>query len=122
LSEVQATCGRVIIINEGRIVADGTPEDLQAGFQGRERIVIEFKAPQNDAIAKLRNLESVEEVREVKAPAPDIKSMQIESTKGKDVREAVFQLAVKEGWTLLEMHREVSSLEDVFRALTRTQT
>jgi len=118
LSEVQATCSRVIIINKGQIVADGTPEDLQAGFQGRERLFIEFKAPQNDAKTKLRTLENIEEVREVKSDTPGIKAMQIESSKGKDLREAVFHLAVKEGWILLEMRREVSSLEDVFRALT----
>jgi len=118
LSEVQATCSRVIIINKGQIVADGTPEVLQAGFQGRERLIIEFKAPQNDTRAKLRTLENIEDVREVKTETPGCKSMQIESSKGKDLREAVFHLAVKEGWILLEMRREVSSLEDVFRALT----
>ena len=121
LSEVQATCGRVIIINEGQIVADGTPEDLQAGFQGRERIFIEYTAPENDAIGKLKALENVEDVREVKSPSPNTKAIQIESTKGADMRAAVFQLAVNQGWTLLEMRREVSSLEDVFRALTRKQ-
>lgn len=121
LSEVQATCGRVIIINNGQIVADGTPEDLQAGFQGRERLFIEFKAPENDSAKKIQTLESVEEVREVKAHGPETKALQIESAKGADLREAVFHLAVKEGWTLLEMRREVSSLEDVFRALTSNQ-
>jgi ABC-2 type transport system ATP-binding protein len=118
LSEVQATCDRVIIINRGQIAADGSLEDLQAGFQGREKILIELRAPGNGSIGKLRSLENVDDVREVKADGVGNKAFQLESAKGKDLRESVFQLAVKEGWVLLEMRREVSSLEDVFRALT----
>jgi ABC-2 type transport system ATP-binding protein len=118
LSEVQATCERVIIINQGKLVADGTTENLQAEFQGKEKVFIEFRAPTDDSIAKVRGLEKVEEVRKVKAQGSGNQALQIESRRGDDVREAVFHLAVKEGWTILEMHREVSSLEDVFRALT----
>jgi ABC-2 type transport system ATP-binding protein len=121
LSEVQATCGRVIIIHNGQVVADGTPEVLQSAFQGKERLFIEFKAPEDDSAAKLRALESVEDVREVKPQGTDTIALQIESAKGADIREPVFHLAVKEGWTLLEMRREVSSLEDVFRSLTAGQ-
>ena len=118
LSEVQATCGRVIIIHRGKLVADGTTENLQAEFQGKEKLFIEFKAPTNDSMAKVRTLEKVDEVRKVKAQGVGTQALQIESRRGDDIREAVFHLAVKEGWTILEMHREVSSLEDVFRALT----
>ena len=121
LSEVQATCGRVIIINEGQIVADGTPDDLQSKFQGNEQLFIEFKAPENDAVAKIKTLDKVEDVRKVKPKSLNAQALQIESTKGDDLREAVFHLAVQEGWILLEMRREVSSLEDVFRSLTGSQ-
>jgi ABC-2 type transport system ATP-binding protein len=118
LSEVEATCGRVIIIHQGRLVADGTTENLQAEFQGKERLYIEFKTLPEDSVAKVRALDKVEDVRKVKSQGTGTQALQIESSRGDDVREAVFNLAVKEGWSIAEMHREVSSLEDVFRALT----
>ena len=121
LSEVQATCGRVIIINEGQIAADGTPDDLQSKFQGNEQLLIEFKAPENDAVAKIKSLDKVEDVRKIKPQGTDTQALQIESIKGDDLREAVFHLAVQEGWVLLEMRREATSLEDVFRSLTGSQ-
>ncbi len=118
LSEVQATCDRAIIIDQGKIVADGTLQDLQAAFHGMERITIEIKAPQNGCAEKLRTIENVKQVNEG-TPDGEIKCFTIEIEKGQDLREQIFDLTVKEGWKLLELHREVTTLEDVFRQLTK---
>jgi len=122
LSEVQATCGRVLIIHDGKIVADGSPEQLQREFQGAESIAIELRAPLThplDHIApKLRSLPGVTNV-ELLSQGDTLFRFHVYAEKGADVREGVFRLAVAEGWALLELHRKVTSLEEVFHKLTR---
>ena len=118
LSEVEATCNRAIIINQGKIVADGSLRDLQAAFRGLERIVLEIKAPADGQIEKLRALSSVKNVT-LLGSQDDVHRFQIEAEKGADVREPIFDLSVREGWKLLELHREMTTLEDVFRQLTK---
>lgn len=123
LPEVQATCDRVLIIHRGQIVADGTPEELQAGGEGKERIAIELKVPSPDeAVDAIREIEFVDMVKWVSSPEAEAAKFQIESEKGKDVREAVFHLAVEKEWILLEMRREQASLENIFHKLTRSET
>ncbi|MBP1654847.1 MAG: transporter, ATPase component [Bacteroidetes bacterium] len=104
LSEVQATCDRVLIINEGAIVADGTPEHLQRQFTSGE-------------LLKLRILAYVKNVT-LLSRHDGVSRFELEVDKGADVREAAFRLAVSENWVLLEMHRKATTLEDVFHKLT----
>lgn len=118
LPEVEATCGRVLIINEGKIVADGSPAELQSSFQGQEQIYIELKAPFDDVEAKLANLENVEKVEEILSNGAGLKKFTVQCAKGVDLREKLFRLAVENNWVLLEMRKEQASLEDVFRQLT----
>ncbi len=118
LPEVEATCGRVLIINEGKIVADGSPAELQSSFQGQEQIYIELKAPFDDVETKLANLENVEKVEEILSNGDGLKKFTVQCAKGVDLREKLFRLAVENNWVLLEMRKEQASLEDVFRQLT----
>ncbi len=121
LSEVQATCSRVLIIHEGKIVADGSPEQLQAEFQGAESIALEFRAPSAHPLEeigpKLRALPGVTNA-ELLSHGDALFRFQLNAEKGADVRESAFRLAVAEGWVLLELHRKVTSLEEVFHKLT----
>ncbi len=116
LSEVQATCSRIVIINQGRIVADDTPEGLQASAQGRHVVLATLKKGATDVLPKTRALSGVEEVRQVSQDG-DIR-VRIETGSGRDVREDFYRLAVREQWVLLEMQAETHSLEDVFHRLT----
>jgi ABC-2 type transport system ATP-binding protein len=118
LPEVEATCGRVLIINEGKIVADGSPTELQSSFQGKELIYLELKTASQDVQTKLAKLKNVEKVKKVSAGGDDIKKLTVECTQGKDLREQLFRMAVENNWVLLEMRKEQASLEDVFRQLT----
>jgi len=120
LPEVEATCGRVLIINEGRIVADGSPAELQSSFQGKERIYLELRTPAAEVQEKLVRLENVEKVEQIKSDGDDLKRYTLECVQGVDLREKLFRLAVENGWVLLEMRREQASLEDIFRQLTTT--
>jgi ABC-2 type transport system ATP-binding protein len=118
LSEVQATCSRIVIINQGRIVADDTPEGLQANAEGRGVFITAVKTAAGDVAAKTRQIAGVEEARPISA-AQGVQKLRIESGAGRDVREDFFRLAVRENWVILEMVQESRSLEEVFRNLTR---
>jgi ABC-2 type transport system ATP-binding protein len=117
LSEVQATCSRIVIINQGRIVADDTPEGLQAGAAGRNVMLATVKSAASDVTAKAKTLMGVEQVRQTPS-VPGTTRLRVETAPGTDVREDFFRMAVRENWVLLELGQEAHSLEDVFRRLT----
>jgi len=120
LPEVEATCGRVLIIHEGRIVADGTAEELQSGFQGKEKIYLELKNPDEDKENRLKSMDQVEKVERSSLPSGQIKGFYVQCTKGVDLREKLFNFSVQNNWTILEMKREQASLEEIFRLLTKS--
>jgi ABC-2 type transport system ATP-binding protein len=114
LSEVQAVCDRVLIINKARIVASGTTAELQTMVQGRERIYVELKTKENPEKI-LRALTGVESVVLTKKDSGQ-PGYEIESTV--DLREELYNLAVSKRWTIIELHRLTVSLEEIFRKLT----
>jgi ABC-2 type transport system ATP-binding protein len=127
LTEVQATCDRVIIINDGGIVADGTLEQLQQDFRGSEKISLELKLPEGkivnamtDIYPKFKEISQVESV-EYGGQEGDLHKFSIHTVKGSDIREEIFRRAVSERWILLEMSRKATSLEEVFHKLTTTE-
>jgi ABC-2 type transport system ATP-binding protein len=123
LSEVQATCDRVLIINEGAIVADGTPEQLQRDFHSAEIMHVEVLTSAGDPVTgvlpRFQALPSVTNVT-LLGHADGATRVEVHTEKGADIRAAVFRLAVAEGWVLLEMHRRGTTLEEVFHKLTTT--
>ncbi|MBZ5637943.1 MAG: ABC transporter ATP-binding protein [Acidobacteriia bacterium] len=113
LPEVEQVCRRVLIIDEGKLIADGTPEQLRTGLAGAAEVVTELDAPEADARAALERLPGVGAVR---ADGPGRFRLSVEG--GGDLRRAVFSLAVEKGWVLLELSQTVPSLEDIFLRLT----
>jgi ABC-2 type transport system ATP-binding protein len=124
LSEVQATCDRVIIINDGAIVADGTLARLQQDFRGSEKILLEIKADVGNAMTdiypKFKNIPNVESV-EYDGQEGGSHKFSLHTVKGSDIREDVFRRVVSEKWVLMEMSRKVTSLEEVFHKLTTSE-
>jgi ABC-2 type transport system ATP-binding protein len=112
LSEVQSTCSRVIIINRGKIVADGNPEELER--EGRGNVIINVEVEKNaaDLVGKFRTISGVVEVK------ADEKTFSIEAGQEKDVRAEVAKIAVESGAGLLALERKQTSLEDIFIHLT----
>ena len=121
LSEVQATCDRVLIINEGVIVADGTPDELQHRFQGDERLTVELRVPPpitfDGVMVRLRDLPDFQGAT-LQSHAGGVLTFDLQTGHGTDLRESVFRLAVAENWVLLGMSRQTTSLEEVFHKLT----
>jgi ABC-2 type transport system ATP-binding protein len=117
LPEVEATCDHVMIINRGKIVANGSPDELQRSLAGQMVINLEINQTPDAVRGPLSEVAGVEEVA---AHAVNGTSQcKIICTAGADPREAIFHKAVANNWVLLELSQSVSSLEDVFRELTR---
>ena len=115
LSEVEATCDRILIINRGRIVADGTSETLRSQADGQELLTVHIEAVNEELQKSLLDLGSVEKVSAVE-DKPGFYSIQ--SKPNMESRKAIFDLCVKQKWYLLEMTGIETRLEDVFRDLT----
>jgi ABC-2 type transport system ATP-binding protein len=116
LPEVDAVCDRVLIIDRGRIVAEGTPQELRRQLAGRPvvRAIFKGKVAAREAIAQMPGVASVDET------AGDAETrVRIECSSDVDLPEEIFHLAVSKGWVLRELSRDVVSLEDVFVRLTR---
>lgn len=116
LSEVEATCDRILIIHKGKIVADGTSETLRSQAQGQELIKVRIEANKNQPVEKkLLDLASVESVK----PIDEIENyFLIQSKPERHSRKEVFDLCVKNKWYLMELTGMETKLEDVFRDLT----
>jgi ABC-2 type transport system ATP-binding protein len=121
LSDVQATCSRVLIINGGKIVADGTPDELRARERGsRYRVVVESSGSPPDTIkARLVSVPGVLRCEKI-ATEDGALAFAIDGASGEDLRRVLFRTAVDNRWPLLELVRDAASLEDVFRTLTTT--
>jgi ABC-2 type transport system ATP-binding protein len=114
LPEVEATCDRILIINNGRIVADGTAENLRAQSQGTQilQVRIEDGEPA-DIQDKMNALGSVQNVKML-----EFQRFEVKSASDLTSNRAIFELCKKEGWTLTEMIPFETKLEDIFRNLT----
>ena len=115
LSEVEATCDRILIINKGRIVADGSSETLRQQSQGQEVLTIHIEGKGNIE-KELLGLKSVEKVSGI-----DGKDswFTLQSKPDASSRKEVFDLCVSKKWYLMEMTGIETRLEDVFRNLTK---
>lgn len=118
LPEVQATCDRVMIINRGKIVADGTVDELETAAAGKTRVFVELtNLGESDPMYKLKTVQGVSEIALLPAAGAS-KAYRLDVPPGIDPRETIFKTVVESGWTMLELRRDKTSLEDVFRSLT----
>ena len=113
LPEVSQTCSRVIIINDGQIVAEDTPGRLSSRMRGAEQIYLQVLHPSPDIPGELEKIQGVLGVHPTGESA-----FEIETTLNTDRRAEISQMAVQRGWGLLELRPVGMSLEDVFLQLT----
>jgi ABC-2 type transport system ATP-binding protein len=119
LPEVDAVCDRVLIIDRGRIVGEGEPQELRRRLSRTPVLRVEIRGHVDAAREALAGVPGVASA-EV-AEAEGVTRARLECAPGADPVEAVFQLAVEKGWILRELNREALSLEDVFVRLTRQE-
>ncbi len=113
MQEVEAVCTRVLIINKGILVADGSIDQLKAGnFAQKQTVWVEFdKAPDIDALRKIPGLLEIEQTGKT--------SFLAESENNLDLRPLLFQFAVSSNLVLLTLKEQQQSLENVFQELTK---
>ncbi|MEZ5105655.1 MAG: gliding motility-associated ABC transporter ATP-binding subunit GldA [Draconibacterium sp.] len=112
MQEVEAVCNRVIIINKGKIVADGEIGEIKSGNLLRNQIVIaEFNAPISP--------ERLMQIKGVSRVAESENKWELESKGGEDIRPAIFKFAVDNQLTLLTLQEKQQNLESVFHELTK---
>lgn len=116
LSEVEATCDRILIINRGRIAADGSAETLRSQSQGQELLKVSVEASSDQVEMALRSLASVETVSVIEGKES---WFNVQSKPELSSRKEIFDLCVANKWYLMEMSGQETRLEDVFQKLTK---
>jgi len=116
LPEVTATCSRVIIINEGKIAAQGTPDELTSQAKGEFIIFALIRGNPDDVKSRISEMDNVLESRLIAGKGDSLNSYRLKSKK--DVSEDLFHLVSSNGWSLAELRKETLSLEDVFTKIT----
>ena len=116
LPEVSMICERVLIIHQGRIVAEDTPENLAQRLQGVDRLQVEVGGPYEEVMPVLRQVPGVTQVSHRRQQDRDVYT--IHAQQDRDLREEISRVVVGKGWSLLSMQLVGMSLEDIFLRLT----
>jgi gliding motility-associated transport system ATP-binding protein len=119
LPEIRHVCSRLLIINRGRLVADGPVSELVARAEGGAHLSVE--AAGSDVPQRLSALPGVRNL-EIRNSIDGHVSVTLTVNGDSDLRPRVFELAKAQGWTLYELHQEAGSLEDLFHQLTTGDT
>lgn len=120
LSEVSATCDRVIIINKGKIVSEGSPADLIKKAGSQEIIYVKIKGSRDDVLRKLKEMENIKAVKITDKESDEVYGYEIKPKSGVDLREYLSMTVMNNGWSILEFNKKSVSLEEVFRKLTKS--
>jgi len=116
LPEVEQTCGRVVIINKGKIIAVDTPEKLSSSLRGVNVYHVVVRSPSDELKTKMEATPGVKSVRDEKD-----NTYILEADKDADIREQISELVVREKAGLLELRSVAFTLEDVFVQLTTAE-
>lgn len=116
LAEVEATCDRILIINKGRIVADGTAGDLRKRAEGREILKVGIGGA--DELAAQDGLSGLANVDTVRLLARGENLFEVHSKPGNSSSRQIFDICVEKGWYLTQLTPGETKLEDIFRELT----
>lgn len=116
LSEAQQVCDRVLIINNGRIVAEDSPERLQSRLTGAQRFTLTVKNDYDGLEQVIKKINGISSIVSLKDG-----SLELETVPGEDPRPEVARAVINEGYDLIELRSVGMSLEDIFLQLTREE-
>lgn len=113
MQEVEAICDRIIIVNQGKIVANDKTQNIQSDATLKKQVVlVEFnKNPDHKSLIKIKGITAAKKAKE--------NHYVIEATTEKDIRQDIFDFAVKQGLSVLSMLKKEKTLEEVFQELTK---
>ncbi|HOY43367.1 MAG TPA: ATP-binding cassette domain-containing protein [bacterium] len=119
LPEVSMTCERVVIIDQGRVVAEDTPDNLTRKLAGSQRFTLIAGGPAGGILELLGKVEGVRQVKLLESGAPaQTHQFHIEGDAEGSINPAIARAIVEKGWDLFELRPEGLSLEDVFLRVT----
>lgn len=121
LPEAQQVCERVIIINDGKIVATDSTENLTAKLARSRRVYVEVRGPSEEVVRAIRSIDGVVDVIQESPPREGRARYRVEMRLDADVRDRIAHEIVRRGWGLYELRPEVMSLEEIFLRLTTTE-
>lgn len=118
LSEVQAVCDRIIIINAGRIVADDATENIARAVEKERRFSFTVSGPQKDVLRVLRSVDGVTSAECDGGRIDDAYKYTVTAQRGVDVRKPIFYALAKESFPIIGLESVEAGLEEVFIRLT----
>jgi ABC-2 type transport system ATP-binding protein len=122
LPEVEAVCDQVVVIAGGKIVAQGTPDDLRTSRRMSARVLVECKGPAREVEQAIAGVNGVSRVEVVANGAADkYVTAAVRAKDGYDVREEVARTVIQKGWPLREVRLESATLEEFFVQVTANQ-
>jgi len=119
LSEVQTICSRVIVLSEGRVVADDATESLAVKGSGADELTARVRGDPESVMAVIRKADGVIRVKKLSGSEPGAYDYAVTGAAGLDIREAVFFALAKAELPLIALRESGTSLEDVFLRLTK---
>ncbi len=118
LSDVQAICERIIVINKGRLIADASPDDLSKSLSNDSSLTVRVKGPEHDVQKVIKSIQGVRSVTMLTKREKNAHEFKVEVTEGCDIRGELCKRMVERSWTILKLAPYELSLEDVFMRLT----
>ena len=122
LPEVQAVCDRIIVVNRGAIVADGTPDSLAHDLSRENRLLVRMEGAESDLHTALQAIPGVEHVTNLGEKEPGVYEFSVEGAEHTDLRRPVFDTAAQHHWPILGMKSSDLTLEEVFLRLIGGET
>ena len=118
LSEIEAVCDRIVIINDGKIVANDTTAELSANISNDHRLLVSVAGPAKEVSALISGINGVDKVTYEGSREAGVHEFAIKTIDGADIRRDLFTRLAQRNWPLLSSGSAAMSLEDVFVKLT----
>lgn len=118
LSEIQAVCDRIIIINHGVVAAHDTTDNLSKNVSTDHRIIARVEGPRDEIVRALRNIQGIKYVKADMEREEGVYEYELEATPGSDIRRDLFAIVSEHNWPLLSLRSAELTLEDVFLKIT----
>ena len=100
LGEVSAVCDRAVIINKGKIVGEGSPEELIKNAGGKEIIYVKIRGPKEAVLNKISQMENVVKVEFKDKESEEVSGYEVEAKEGSDIREQLAKVVMDNNWKL----------------------
>ena len=118
LPEVQAVCERIIVVNKGRLVADGATDTLAHDLSQDHRLILRAEGPEREMVHEIQTLPHVVEVYSLGEKEKGVFELSVESEPDADIRRDLFALLSRKGWPMMALKNTDLTLEDLFLQLT----